>query len=226
MSERGSIIYLEGVVVDYDGFKALDNLNFIVNYNELRVVIGPNGAGKTTLLRIVTGLIRPDSGWMRLDGEPLHVALRHTPVAYFAGESTMPPGVRARSWRNLFHDVDDRGENRPFRLLSRGTRQLLGLRTIFSVSGIRLLVLDEPWEGLDPDASRWLTESMRARRDAGVAILVSSHRLHELAGVCDRYVFLNRGMATVVSSQAVAKDGLVSGDALLAAFDAVRGRAR
>ena len=55
MSDHGSIIYLEGVVVDYDGFKALHNLNFIVNYNELRVVIGPNGAGKTTLLDVICG---------------------------------------------------------------------------------------------------------------------------------------------------------------------------
>ncbi|MDP9131947.1 MAG: ABC transporter ATP-binding protein, partial [Nitrospirota bacterium] len=47
MTEHGSIIYLEGVTVDYDGFKALNSLNFIVNHRELRVVIGPNGAGKT-----------------------------------------------------------------------------------------------------------------------------------------------------------------------------------
>ena len=59
MSEHGSIIYLEGVVVDYDGFKALNNLNFIVNYNELRVVIGPNGAGKTTLLDVICGKTSP-----------------------------------------------------------------------------------------------------------------------------------------------------------------------
>ena len=62
MTERGSIIQLEGVVVDYDGFKALNNLNFIVDYNELRVVIGPNGAGKTTLLDVVCGKTRPASG--------------------------------------------------------------------------------------------------------------------------------------------------------------------
>ena len=62
MSERGSIIYLEGVTVDYDGFKALNNLNFIVNYNELRVVIGPNGAGKTTLLDVISGKTRPAKG--------------------------------------------------------------------------------------------------------------------------------------------------------------------
>jgi urea transport system ATP-binding protein len=62
MTERGPIITLEGVIVDYDGFKALNNLNFIVDYNELRVVIGPNGAGKTTLLDVVCGKTKPAGG--------------------------------------------------------------------------------------------------------------------------------------------------------------------
>ena len=62
MTEHGSIIYLEGVVVDYDGFKALNNLNFIVNHRELRVVIGPNGAGKTTLLDVISGKTKPVAG--------------------------------------------------------------------------------------------------------------------------------------------------------------------
>ena len=220
------ILSLNDVVKRYDDRRVLSGVTFSVGAGEAVGVIGPNGAGKTTLLRIAMGLIRPDSGWIRLDNESVHDALRRVPVAYFAGESTIPPSVRVRSWRNLFHDVDERGENRPFAVLSRGTRQLLGLRTVFSVSGLRLIVLDEPWEGLDPDASRWLSEAMRARRDAGTGILVSSHRLHELAGVCDRYIFLNRGVTTPVSARSVARSGLVSGDALLAAFDVVRGRAR
>ncbi len=61
-TERGSIIYLEGVTVDFDGFKALRNLNFIVDYRELRVVIGPNGAGKTTLLDVISGKVMPVAG--------------------------------------------------------------------------------------------------------------------------------------------------------------------
>lgn len=220
------ILSLNDVVKRYDDRRVLSGVTFSVGAGEAVGVIGPNGAGKTTLLRIAMGLIRPDSGWIRLDAESIHTALGRVPVAYFAGESTIPPQVRVRSWRNLFHDVDERGENRPFAVLSRGTRQLLGLRTVFSVSGLRLIVLDEPWEGLDPDASRWLSEAMHARRDAGTGILVSSHRLHELAGVCDRYIFLNRGIATPVSARSVSRGGLVSGDALLAAFDVVRGRAR
>lgn len=220
------ILSLNDVVKRYEDRRVLSGVTFSVGAGEAVGVIGPNGAGKTTLLRIAMGLIHPDSGWIRLDGESIGTALPRVPVAYFAGEATIPPLVRVRSWRNLFHDVDERGENRPFAVLSRGTRQLLGLRTVFSVSGLRFIVLDEPWEGLDPDASRWLSEAMRARRDAGTGILVSSHRLHELASVCDRYLFLNRGIATPVSARAVARGGHMSGDALLATFDLVRGRAR
>jgi len=59
---QGSIIYLEDVTVEYDGFKALDALNFFMDYRELRVVIGPNGAGKTTLLDVITGKVQPSAG--------------------------------------------------------------------------------------------------------------------------------------------------------------------
>ena len=61
-SPRGSIIYLEDVTVDYDGFKALRELNFYMDYRELRVVIGPNGAGKTTLLDVISGKVQPTAG--------------------------------------------------------------------------------------------------------------------------------------------------------------------
>src|SRR5512139_3799106 len=57
-----SIIYLEGVTVSFEGFKALNSLNFIMNRGEIRVVIGPNGAGKTTLLDVICGRVRPVSG--------------------------------------------------------------------------------------------------------------------------------------------------------------------
>src|SRR5262245_51983835 len=61
-SPGGSIIYLEDVTVDFDGFKALRDLNFYMDYRELRVVIGPNGAGKTTLLDVISGKVEPTAG--------------------------------------------------------------------------------------------------------------------------------------------------------------------
>lgn len=217
---------LDSVTKRFGAKRVLSGVTFFADAGEVLGVIGPNGAGKTTLLRIVVGLIRPQGGIVQIDGERVPAALSRVRTGYFAGEWTMAPGVRARTWRRLFHDVDDYGENRPLRILSRGTRQLLGLRTLFTLAGLKLIVLDEPWEGLDPDASRWLTEAIRARRDAGATILVSSHRLHDLAGVCDRYVFLHRGVATVVSARAVSKNGRVTGDALLTAFDDIRGNGR
>src|SRR5260370_31240201 len=59
---EGSIMYLENVTVDVDGFKALHDLNFFMDYRELRVVIGPNGAGKTTLLDVISGKVQPEAG--------------------------------------------------------------------------------------------------------------------------------------------------------------------
>src|SRR5258705_10686159 len=59
---EGSIIYLENLTVDFDGFKALHDLNFFMNYHELRVVIGPNAAGKTTLLDVISGKVQPVAG--------------------------------------------------------------------------------------------------------------------------------------------------------------------
>jgi ABC-type multidrug transport system ATPase subunit len=189
-------------------------------------LIGPNGAGKTTLLRIILGLQRPDAGRILLDGTDVGPALSRIRVAYFAGESTVPVAVGSRAWRALFHETEDHAEDRPVRELSRGTRQLLGLRTLFALPALRLIALDEPWEGLDPDASRWLSESIRSRRASGATIVVSSHRLHDLAGVCDRFVFLDKGTIATLSARELKQDGRLTGESLLDVFDELRGGPR
>lgn len=62
MSRQGSILYLDGITVSFDGFKALNNLSLIIGEGEMRAIIGPNGAGKTTMMDVITGKTRPDSG--------------------------------------------------------------------------------------------------------------------------------------------------------------------
>jgi ABC-2 type transport system ATP-binding protein len=84
--------------------------------------------------------------------------------------------------------------------MSRGNRQSLGLRLVLSGSDADVLVLDEPWEGLDPDGSEWLTEQLRRWRDAGAAVLISSHRLHDLDSVCTRFVMLEAGRCVPVAA--------------------------
>ena len=104
MTEQGSIIYLEGVVVDYDGFKALNNLNFIVNHRELRVVIGPNGAGKTTLLDVICGKTKPAAGRVIFGKDNDLVGLREHEVTQLGiGRKFQAPSIYANLtvWENL-----------------------------------------------------------------------------------------------------------------------------
>jgi ABC-2 type transport system ATP-binding protein len=84
-------------------------------------------------------------------------------------------------------------------------------------------VLDEPWEGLDPDACRWLSATLEAKRDRGAAVVLSSHRLHDLAGLCDAYLFLVTHRATLLKSHEIAHAGPVTPALLTDIFDRVRG---
>lgn len=151
-------------------------------------LLGANGAGKTTLLRIAAGLIRPDHGSVRW---PPLMPLVTPRICYFGGETTLPPAVSARRWASLFGVTAV--ESRPIGRLSRGNRQALGLRVRLSGLPADIVLLDEPWEGLDPSWTAWLTETLRRWTRDGAAILVSSHRLYELHSICTRFVMLEGG---------------------------------
>ncbi len=218
-----AVLTVDRVSKAYGRHEVLHDVTFSIARGEAVALIGPNGAGKTTLLRLLVGAMRPDAGEVRIAGELVPAALPHTRVAYFGGEMTMPGSVTVEAWRGLFQPPSARdGDRRLLGALSRGTRQMVGLRAVFSLSALRLIALDEPWEGLDPDAARWLADAVRARRDGGAALIVSSHRLHDLAGLCDRYLFLNDGRLLGFSAHAVCPDGPVTADALFAAFDRLR----
>src|SRR5262249_14528577 len=134
------LVAVTGVAKRYNGRAVLRGVTLALERSQALGVIGPNGAGKTTLLRIVTGLLRADAGSVTLDGEDIPCALARVRVGYFGGEATVPPAVRSLRWRALFHEVSPIDEDRPIRLLSRGTRQLLGLRTLFSLAALHLIV--------------------------------------------------------------------------------------
>jgi ABC-2 type transport system ATP-binding protein len=156
-------------------------------------LVGANGAGKTTLLRIAAGLVQPDDGAVRwFDPAPR--------MRYFGGEMTLPPGVRASRWGALFGVPND--DRRRLGELSRGTRQLFGLRIVLANSGADVILLDEPWEGLDPAGSAWLTSAIQRWRTAGAGLLISSHRLHDLDACCTRFVMLRDGRCQPVAHEA------------------------
>jgi ABC-2 type transport system ATP-binding protein len=156
-------------------------------------LIGANGAGKTTLLRIAAGLVRPDGGsvrWSSMTGD------KDATIRYYGGEMTLPPSVSARRWASLFGVETD--ERRRIGQLSRGSRQILGLRVLLAQDDADLLLLDEPWESLDPEGSAWLTETVRRWQAGGAAVLLSSHRLYDLDSVCTRFLLLEGGRCQAV----------------------------
>jgi ABC-2 type transport system ATP-binding protein len=187
---------LAGVTKAFGTHQVLNQTWLQIRAGEALGLIGANGAGKTTLLRIAAGLVRPDVGLVRQCGA------RHDQPArmrYYGGETTLPPSISARRWASLFGvAVEDR---RPIGHLSRGSRQLLGLRVVLAGEDADLLLLDEPWEGLDPEGSAWLTDTLCRWRAGGAALLISSHRLHDLHSVCTRFLLLQSGRCHAVADR-------------------------
>jgi ABC-type multidrug transport system ATPase subunit len=220
-----AVLLARGLAAHYGGREVFHDVGFEVRGGQALGVVGPSGAGKTTLLRTVVGLLRPSAGEIRLDGRGPRDAVLRSAVAYFAGEATLPGVVRASAWGTLGTGDPVMVERRRLRTLSRGTRQLLGLRTVLGREPLRFVVLDEPWEALDPDGARWLSVMLEAKRDRGAAVVLSSHRLHDLAGVCDLYLVLTNHQATLLRAHEISPVGPVTPAALIAAFDRVRGGA-
>jgi ABC-type uncharacterized transport system ATPase subunit len=86
------------------------------------------------------------------------------------------------------------------------------------------VVLDEPWEGLDSESSRWLNATLELKRDRGAAVVVSSHRLHDLAGLCDDYLFLMPHEARLLKAPEISRVGPVTAALLADTFDKLRER--
>ena len=212
-----AVLSAREVSARYRRREVFHGLSFELGANQLLGVIGPNGAGKTTLLRVIAGLLPASEGEVRVRGMEPRRAVARLNVAYFAGDFTLPGAVRACDWASLATGDALTPERRRIRTLSRGTRQLLGLRTVLSRPHLGLVVLDEPWEALDVDASRWLTRTLEAKRDLGAAVVLASHDPHDLAGFCDLYLFLVNRHGTLFKAHVLAAVGPVT-PALLAAM--------
>jgi ABC-2 type transport system ATP-binding protein len=204
------LLEVRDLALRYGRRTVLSSVSFDVDTGQCLGVLGPNGAGKTTLLRSLIGCLTPAIGDIRIHGLPPRDALRTTPVAYFAGEATLPAFVRASQWGRLGTGDTITADRRPLRALSRGTRQLVGLRTALGRNHLGLVVLDEPWEGLDADAARWLSTTLESKRDRGAAVVLSSHRVEDIAGLCDAYLLLLPHQAVWLQAHQIRTAGAVT----------------
>jgi ABC-type multidrug transport system ATPase subunit len=217
-----SLVSVRDLAIQYGPRLVFRSVSFEIRAGQSLGVIGANGSGKTSLLRALVGLLTPTAGEVRINGLPPRAALSQTPVAYFAGEATLPGFVSASRWGSLGTGEVVMHDHRPIRALSRGARQLLGLRTVLGRHPLGLIVLDEPWEGLDADGTRWLATTLETKRDRGAAVVVSSHRLHDLAGLCDKYLFLTAHVAALYKAHEIASVGPVTATLLADVYERLR----
>ena len=216
------LLSVRNLAVEVRGRQVFRGVSFDLRAGQTLGVAGANGAGKSMLLRALAGSVGPSDGDARVDGRIPREALSRTPTAYFAGETTLPGFARAASWGSLGTGQPLTTERRRIRALPRCSRQLLGLRTELGRHPLSLILLDEPWDGLDPDGVRWLNATLEAKRDKGAGIVVSTRRLEELAGLCDKYLFLTPAAPFLFRAQDIEEDGRVTPARLHEVFDMVR----
>jgi ABC-2 type transport system ATP-binding protein len=188
---------------------AVDGLSFDVPPGTITGFVGPNGAGKTTTLRMILGLVRPTAGTALIDGVPYARLERPAcQVGAVLEASGFHPGRTARDHLRVLagpnripdarvdevlREVDLAGAaRRRVGGFSLGMRQRLGLAAAL-LGDPRILVLDEPTNGLDPAGVHWLRGFLRRRVDGGSTVLVSSHLLAELALSADSVVIVKEG---------------------------------
>jgi ABC-2 type transport system ATP-binding protein len=209
-SELGTpAIVTRGLTKRFGAITAVDDLHLEVRPGHVTGFLGPNGAGKSTTLRMILGLVRPTSGTASVLGMP-YASLDHPARAVGAVLETQSfhPGRTGRNHLRVLaaaggtadrrvdevlHEVglDDAGR-RPAGKYSLGMRQRLGLAGAL-LGEPRVLVLDEPANGLDPQGIRWLRDFLRAFAGRGNAVLVSSHLLAEMSQMADEVIVIHRG---------------------------------
>ena len=220
------MIKINNVVKTFDGFRALDGLTMRVEKGSIYGLVGPNGAGKSTILRHITGIYRPDSGSILIDGQPVfenpavkaRMGVIPDDLYYFTSASTKDMmkfyrglypqfnDKRYKALADLFPEVD---ENQPIRRLSKGMQK----QSAFWLSLCcqpDLLVLDEPVDGLDPVMRRQVWSLlMNDVAQRGTTVLVSSHNLRELEDVCDHVGMLSHGKVLLERSLTDLQDNIV-----------------
>ncbi len=205
------MLELRDVSRRYGDVVALDGVSFLVEHGRMQGLVGRNGAGKTTAMRIVLGLAEPDAGEVLLNGSAIDDAARRR-IGYMPEERGLYPKMRVNDQLAFFgrlsgmssadasaaatHWVErlgvaDRAGDRVDEL-SLGNQQRVQLAAAL-VHGPDLLVLDEPFSGLDPVGVDVLAAVLREEADRGAAIVFSSHQLELVETLCDAVTILDRG---------------------------------
>jgi len=203
------------VVKSFADKVAVSGLSFSVAQGEMFGLIGPNGAGKTTTIRMMMDIIKPDSGDVTIIGEKLSEATKNRlgympeerglykklsvleSIVYLASLKGMDKNLaREKADELLNHTGMLDSKRKKIEELSKGMGQIIQF-IVAIIHDPQLVILDEPFSGLDPVNTELLKEMLADLRNQGKAVILSTHQMNQVEELCDRILMLNNGQAVL-----------------------------
>ena len=210
------ILEVNNLSKTYKNFKAIDDISFQVNKGDIYGFLGPNGAGKSTTLRMILGLIKPNSGEIKLNGSFINFknkkylnnigalierpdfyknlsAYQNLKILYSMSLINNPEIIH-----DVLHEVDlfDRKDDK-VGSYSQGMKQRLGIAQTL-LHNPQLIILDEPSNGLDPQGQADMRELiLKINKDKGITVIISSHILAEIEKIANRMIVINKGQKII-----------------------------
>jgi len=220
-----TIISVKNLKKNYGSFEAVKNISFDVQEGEIFGLLGPNGAGKSTTLEIIETLREKTSGDITVDGLNLDTAPHEIKrlIGVQLQTSGFYPGLRLIELIHLFAglynrsvepmellklvNLEDKAKNK-FKELSGGQKQRFSIATTL-INQPKIIFLDEPTTGLDPQARRSLWELIKNIRAKGTTVIITTHYMDEAEQLCDRIAIMDEGKIIALDSPDKLIDDLV-----------------
>lgn len=235
------MLKVENVSKYYDDFKAVDNLSFEVKEGEIFGLLGANGAGKTTTFRMIMNLLEPSSGKITLNGKKidynitdeigflteersllLKLTVKELMIYYGSLKSMKKDEILSelKKWLKRFNIEEY--ENKKIKELSKGNKQKIQFISSI-IHKPKLLILDEPFSGLDPVNTEVLSNIMKELISKGKYIIMSSHQMGVIEEFCSDLVILNRGKTVLKGNLKKIKDSYETNKVMVETDDNIKG---
>lgn len=209
------MLKLENVTKYYDDFKAVDNLSFEVNEGEIFGLLGANGAGKTTTFRMIMNLLEPTSGKITLNGKNIDYNMTDE-IGYLTEERSLLLKLTVKELMIYYGSLKDMKkeeietelkkwlkrfkieeyENKKIKELSKGNKQKIQFISSI-IHKPKLLILDEPFSGLDPINVDMFIDVINELKDKGTMIIFSSHQMNHVELFCEKLMILDHGKVII-----------------------------
>jgi ABC-2 type transport system ATP-binding protein len=216
-------VEVNSIVKSYNHRRVVDDISFVIDQGEIFGLIGPNGAGKTTTIRMMMDITKPDSGNVNIFGKSLSEDTKNRigylpeerglyrklkvveSLIYLASLKGMDSQLAARRADELLARVDMLPhKGKKIEELSRGMGQIIQF-LVTIIHEPQLVVLDEPFAGLDPVNTELLKQMVLELRNRGTAIILSTHRMNEVEELCDRVLMIDDGRCVLYGELAEIK---------------------